>query len=78
MMVAWCDARCCNVKDKKTGGQSSKLLMGIRWKKAMEAVHRVKLLLLLADFKGVKSAVPEIVERYQVTNQPSHTMQAVF
>ena len=34
----------------------------------MEAVHRVKLLLLLADFKSVKSAVPEIVERYQVTN----------
>ena len=32
----------------------------------MEAVHRVKLLLLLADFRGVKSAVPEIVARYKV------------
>ena len=40
--------------------------MAVRWRKAMEAVHRVKLLLLLADFRGVKSAVPEIVARYKV------------
>ena len=32
----------------------------------MEAVHRAKLLLLLADFSGVKSAVPAIVARYKV------------
>ena len=32
----------------------------------MEAVHRAKLLLLLADFAGVKSAVPAIVDRYKV------------
>ncbi len=38
-----------------------------RWKKAMEAVHRAKLLLLLADFSGVKSSLPAIVARYKVT-----------
>lgn len=37
-----------------------------RWKKAMEAVHRANLLLLLADFAGVQSAVPVIVARYKV------------
>ncbi len=33
----------------------------------MEAVHRAKLLLLLADFSGVKSSLPAIVARYKVT-----------
>ncbi len=37
-----------------------------RWKKAMDAVHRAKLLLLLADFAGAQSAVPSIVARYKV------------
>ena len=32
----------------------------------MDAVHRAKLLLLLADFAGVQSAVPAIVARYKV------------
>ena len=32
----------------------------------MEAVHRAKLLLLLADFQGVHSAVPHIAARYKV------------
>ena len=32
----------------------------------MDAVHRAKLLLLLADFAGVQSAVPAIVVRYKV------------
>ena len=40
-----------------------------RWKKAMDAVHRAKLLLLLADFAGVQSAVPAIVARYKVIIQ---------
>lgn len=41
----------------------------------MEAVHRAKLLLLLADFSGVKSAVPAIVARYKVRPDPhdAHT-----
>ena len=41
----------------------------------MEAVHRAKLLLLLADFSGVKSAVPAIVARYKVQPGPhdAHT-----
>lgn len=38
-----------------------------RWKKAMDAVHRAKLLLLLADFAGVQSAVPAVVARYKVS-----------
>ncbi len=41
-----------------------------RWKKAMEAVHRAKLLLLLADFNGVKSSVPAILARYKVKAFP--------
>ena len=32
----------------------------------MDAVHRAKLLLLLADFAGVQSTVPAIVARYKV------------
>ena len=35
----------------------------------MDAVHRAKLLLLLADFAGVQSAVPAIVARYKVIVQ---------
>ena len=35
----------------------------------MDAVHRAKLLLLLADFAGVQSAVPAIVARYKVIMQ---------
>jgi len=39
----------------------------------MEAVHRAKLLLLLADFSGVKSSLPAIVARYKVKAFPAKT-----
>lgn len=38
-----------------------------RWKKAVEAVHRAKIALMLADFAGIHSAVPSIVARYKVS-----------
>lgn len=42
----------------------------------MDAVHRAKLLLLLADFAGVQSAVPAIVARYKVKMHTHLQLQA--
>ncbi len=39
----------------------------------MEAVHRAKVLLLLADFSGVKSSLPAIIARYKVQAFPAKT-----
>ena len=46
------------------------ILMICRWKKAVDAVHRAKLALMLTDFAGIQSAVPSIVARYKVSSIP--------
>ncbi len=43
----------------------------------MEAVHRAKLLLLLADFSGVKSSMPAILARYKVKALPASCLHNV-